>query len=203
MAKINLLPSERTSEKKSRGPALSVRTVLWFLLAANIIVILASLGIRVFAWQRLKGMGIIDSEYQQASAVSRKIQTIKQEQNKLTQELGALEKLAQRNVLWSEELSRLPQIMPEEVWLTSFSFRSKSLKGQEDKTLYLKGGLRPPPETIPMVVLSKLINQLKEDPLFSADFDAPVLTESKTEKRDTEDIMTFAIEMSYKQDTGK
>lgn len=199
MAKINLLPSEETREKKKKGPAFSVRTVLWLLLAANSIVILASLGIMAFAWQRSKSLTSIDSEYQQASIANKKIQILQQEQSKAQQEFNSLKRLAQRDILWYEELSRLPQIMPEEVWLTNFSFKKKSTKDPSRKILYLEGGLRPPKETSHIVILSKFINQLKEDPVFSADFDNPVLTDSKTENQDNAEIMSFSLEMSFRE----
>ena len=197
MAKINLLPPEAGKVKKDTAPVFSARAAGKLLLIVNILLIAAAICLRVSAWQRSKSLTSVDSEYQQASIVNKKIHTLLQEQSKVLQEFNSLKRLAQRDILWYEELSRLPQIMPEEVWLTSFSFKKKSAKDSSRKILYLRGGLRPPKETSHIVILSKFINQIKEDPVFSADFDTPVLTDSKTENQDTTEIMSFSLEMSF------
>lgn len=199
MAKINLLPSEISKAKRKASPEFNLRALFQWLLVINGILLLGALGLRVFSLNRSKGLKAIYTEYQQADIINKKIAAIKQEEEKLTQEFNALSERAKRDMLWSEKLSRLSAIVPDEVWFTQFSFKGKSLKDATHAVLYLKGGLRPSTNSSAIVTLSKFINQLKEDPAFSADFENPVLTDSKTEKQEDIEIMTFAIEVPFKK----
>lgn len=199
MAKINLLPSEINKAKKAVGVQFSLEILLRFLLFLNLIVFLAGIYLRLNTMHRMKGLSSITNEYQQAENFTEKVKSIKQERKGLAGEIGLLNSYLKRDILWSEKLSHLSRLMPEEVWLTGFSFKKKSAKDSLKRNLYLKGALRAQEKSTPIATLSGFINQLKKDEVFSADFDNPALTDSKTETQDKVEIMAFAIEIPFKK----
>lgn len=148
---------------------------------------------------RKKSLSHIISQYQQAEILVRKINVLKLEQNRLTQQLKLFNGYLKRDVLWSEKLSQLRNLIPQEVWLTELSFKKQPVKDSGSGNLYLKGGLILQEKTSSIGTLTNFINRLKEDQDFFADFDNLILADSQTETRKNIEIMTFIIEMPFKK----
>lgn len=152
---------------------------------------------------RTKNLSRITGQYQQAENVSRKMNMFRQEQIKLNRELNFLNGYLKKDILWSEKLSQLRNLIPQEAWLTELFFKKQFVKDSVSPILYLKGGLIPEGRASSIETLIKFINQLKEDQEFFADFDNLILADSQTETRKNIEIMTFIIEMSLKKDKAK
>ena len=203
MAKINLIPLEMRGLKQETPLSVNLGIALKILVALNIFFFAGGIALRFISWSRVKGLDLIVAEYQRAEGLSRKMHAIKQEQEKLSAELSSLKGHMKRDILWSEKLKQLSQIIPADVWLNSISFKRNPGKDSLKRVLSIKGSLRPLDKGSFIVVLSKFINVLKEDKVFLEDFESPVLTDSRTELQDGVEVMSFAIEMPFKKDAGQ
>jgi len=140
-----------------------------------------------------KNLSLISSEYGQADKLRQAISVIKEEQEKIANEITLLKSYLNRDVIWSVKLEQMRNLIPKEAWLTRFSYEKKA--GKEQASLNLSGSLIPKQKENSIAVLSNFVNQLKEDKEFFSGFDNPVLSDVKTETKDGVEIMTFVIEI--------
>jgi len=199
LVKVNLLPPEISKSKEIAFPALNIQRAPVFLFSLVIVFFLISISLRLMTMYQKKGLYDVTRQYQQAEELAKKNRILKQEQDKLIKECNLLEGYLKRNVVWSEKLSQLRNLIPKEVWLMYLSFEKKGIEDSALYSLYLRGGLISQDKTSPLGILSKFINQLKEDKAFFRDFDNPILTDLRTETRQNLEIMTFAVEIPFRK----
>ena len=199
MVKVNLLPSELSGSGKAVYPAFNFRGLAVFLLFLNFTFLLSGIYLRIETIYRKKGLYRITDEYQQAEGLAKKIKALNKEQDKSTGELNFLNGYLKREVIWSEKLGQLRDIIPQEIWLKELSSEKISNKDSGFGNLYLKGALIPLDKAEPLGTLSRFINKLKEDNAFFIDFDNLILTDFRTETQGNIEIMTFAIQLPFKK----
>ncbi len=206
MAKINLLPPElakaRPHKEKIDFTSLNLswlrRVILLFWIAVIIILFLGGY-YRITILAQTKRLQAITNQYQAQTSQTSDISPLKEELKNLTAEYNLLNRFLEKKILWSAKLTHLRAIVPLQIWFTELYFDQKIIKGSLSGNLSLKGGLIPTREGVSLIgTLSNFINKLKEDNDFCADFDTPLLTNSRTDTMHKTEIMVFAIDMPLK-----
>lgn len=199
MVKVNLL-SLGISKTKDAEP--SITNIQWLpllLLSLSIIFFLIGVYLRLVTIYQKKGLREAIKQYEEVEAMAKKVKISKEELDKLNGELNLFDGYLKRGIVWSEKLSQLRNLIPQEIWLTQLSFEKKGTGVSDLYSLSLKGSLIPQEKASPIGTLSKFINQLKEDEAFSGDFQNLILSDSRTETKHNIEIMTFTIEMPFRK----
>ncbi|MCM8801647.1 MAG: hypothetical protein NC912_06615 [Candidatus Omnitrophica bacterium] len=197
MARINLLPAEFRRIQKQ--PTLSVSKIPKIIFSLGIIFLVVGISLRISTLFQRKSLNRIIEEYKNTQELNKKLVSIKLELNNLEEEINFLNNYLKRDINWSEKLSQLRDIIPEEVWLTYLSFEKKSLGTASFKTLLLKGKLIIQEKVSPVSALSIFVNKLKQDPSFFANFENLTLVDFHTETYKNIEVMSFFIELPVKK----
>jgi len=192
LKKINLLQSKLSKETPSNSPIkFNIQLLPVALFLFSIVFFLLSLALKMNIFLQKKGLRNIIAQQEQINERIKKTKLVKEEQQRLMDDLILLRGYSKRNIVWSNKLTQLRGLMPERVWLTQLSFEKKSDTGK----LSLKGGLLPEENKNPLETLSQFVNNLKSDTSFFSDFSNLVLVDSRSQFKGSNEIMTFAIEM--------
>lgn len=200
MVKVNLLSLETNKTKDAGPPITNIQWLPRALLSLIIIFFSIAVYLRLVTVYQKKGLREAIKQYEEAEALAKKVKTLKEELDKLNGELNLFADYLKREIAWSEKLSELRNLVPQEIWLTQLSFEKKEAGTVSLSSLFLKGSLIPQEKTSPIGTLSKFINQLKEAQEFSGDFQNLILSDSRTETKHNVEIMTFTIEMPFRKD---
>lgn len=196
LKKINLLQSKLSKEKLSSSSIkFNIQLLPVVLFSLSGVFFLISLGFRMHIYLQEKGLQDIITQQQKINEIVEKTKLEKKEQAKMVDDIVLLKGCLKRGVVWSDKLMQLRGLIPDRVWLTQFSFQKESDKDSGAGKLSLKGGLLPEENKNPLETLSQFVNNLKSDAAFFSDFSNLVLVDSRTELKDQDEIMTFAIEM--------
>lgn len=198
MVKVNLLPADASKKKQIMSPTLLGKAML-FVGILTLFFFAGGIAVRVVNFFREKSMPQILSQYQQAQDLATKIRNIKAKENELNSEIEFLTRYLARDILWSETLAVLRNLIPEQVWLTQFSFEKQDTPNAPPAKLYMRGALIALGKEKPLEVLSMFVNKLKTDNELSKNFNSPVLTDSHNEMYNGKEIMVFSIELPLKK----
>ncbi|MFH1076763.1 MAG: hypothetical protein V1753_08010 [Pseudomonadota bacterium] len=157
------------------------------------------IAVRMVNFFREKSMPQILSQYQQAQDLATKIRNIKTRENELHSEIEFLNRYLARDILWSDTLAVLRDLIPEQVWLTQLSFERADIQNAPLAKLYLRGGLIALGKEKPLELLSMFVNKLKTDNELSKNFNSPVLTDSHNEMYNGKEIMVFSVELPLRK----
>lgn len=199
MVKVNLLPTEPSGVRKTPSPRFNLNKVSIFLFSLSFIFLLAGIYLRIGTMYRKKNLYQITQEYKNTLDLTKKTEALKQEQNRLIGEINILNSYLKRDILWSEKLIQLRNLIPREVWLKQLSFEKKSVGSTYLSSLFLKGSLMPQDKSSPVGTLSMFVNKLKEDEAFFADFENLTLSDFRMETYKNIETMAFFIEMPFKK----
>lgn len=198
MVKVNLLPSDASKKKEMVSPTILGKAML-FVGILTLLFFVGGIALSVVNFLRAKSMPQILSQYQQAQDLATKIRTLKNNENELNGEIEFLNRSMTRDILWSDALARLRDLIPEQVWLTQLSFEKLQIQNAPPAKLYLRGGLIALGKESPLEILSIFVNKLKTDDELSKAFSNPVLTDSHNEMYNGKEIMVFSIELPLKK----
>lgn len=193
MKKVNLLKPELGGIKKTFIPKFLFGRIQKFLLLLGLISFLMGIFIIIQNIYQKKYLYQIDNQYSEAEKLKQQIGVLSQEKDKIDKEINLLDGYLKREIIWSDKLSRMRNLIPKEAWLAKLSYEKRP--GKEQSSLYLAGGIIPEQKENAISVLSNFINQLKENREFSSGFDNPVLSDVRTEVKDNMEIMAFMIEI--------
>jgi len=199
LVKVNLLSLETNKTKDAGPPITNIQWLPRALFSLSIIFFSIGVYLRVVTIYQKKGLREAIKQYEEVEAMAGKVKISKEELDKLNGELNLFDGYLKREIIWSEKLSQLCNLIPQEIWLTQLSFEKKGMGVSDLYSLSLKGSLIPQEKTSPIGTLSKFINQLKEDEAFSGDFQNLILSDSRTETKHNVEIMTFTIEMPFRK----
>ena len=199
MVKVNLLKPGSGAVKRAIMLQFGAGRLPKALFLLSLIVFLGSLALNFYTSLQKKNLSRIDDKYQQAEKIKEQIKALNIEKEQLIRGINLLGRYLKRDILWSDKLSQMRDLIPQEAWLTKLSFNKKSDK-EGDYSFYLSGGLISDSKVSPIGILSSFVNQLKANKEFSADFDIPVLTDLRSQNKDGLEVMVFSIEMPLKKE---
>lgn len=210
MVKVNLLRPELGKVKRV-GSSVSLPRLRFGRLEKNIFLLallffILGVGLALHRLYLEKNFTQITNQYSKAAKARDEVSGLNKEKEKLNRQVYFLEGYLKREIIWSQKLEQMRNLIPPEVWLKKFSYEAKPAQDKYGGPyLYLSGGLTPTKQTSAIGILSNFINQLKENKDFSRDFENPILSDVKTEVSNNVGVMSFVIEMPLgkgKRSTG-
>ncbi|MFH1129010.1 MAG: hypothetical protein V1699_06360 [Candidatus Omnitrophota bacterium] len=198
MVKINLLKTKPTQVRKAIRFNFGSGKAQKILLSISLIFFLIGAGLRIFVYRQQKNFSRVSSQYVEAEKVKEKIRVFTQEKDELDSRVSLLSGYLKKEIIWSDKLNQMRNLIPQEAWLTKVSYEKKIGK-DASSSFYISGGMMVKGNISPIGILSSFVNQLKADKEFSADFDNPILSDLRTGIKDNLEIMVFTIEMPLRQ----
>lgn len=198
MVKVNLLKTKPIEAAKAIRFKSGDGKAQKILLSISLIFFLIGVGLKIFVYRQQKSFSRISFQYVEAEKVKKKISVLTQEKDELASQLSLLGGYLKKEIIWSEKLNQMRNLIPQEAWLTKVSYEKKIGK-DITSSFYLSGGIIVRGNINPIGVLSSFINQLKANKEFSVDFDNPILSDLRTGIKNNLEIMVFTIEMPLRQ----
>lgn len=201
MKKINLLPRDLAS----KGLGLSEEFILYIRKVAIglgglvLVLILLGVGLRIEFTRRSNILEEIMTKIKESDLLTENIEDLRRRVVDLRQELADINDYLSGGLVWSEKLTQISLLMPNEVWLNRMSFQGQDIARDTKEYLNLSGALVPLEDRPPISVLSAFVSKAKEDKEFFADFQDLLVSEVSTAKKDKVDIMKFEIKLAIKQ----
>ena len=198
MVKVNLLRPESGRVKKIAFNFAGGGGLQKNLFLLSIILFSSGIALSGYTYYQKKNLYRIDSQYQKAEKVKEEVKAFNKEKDRLIRGIDFLSGYLKREIIWSEQLNQLRNLIPQDAWLRKLSFEKKA--GTERvSTFNLSGGLIAKGNASPISILSSFVDKLKSNKEFSADFDNPVLADLRTEMYSGVEIMVFSIEMPVRK----
>ncbi len=199
MLKINLLPADLGGKKKVTPTVAYFKMAVPVLFSLNLIFLTWGIYFRVQALFKNELLSRLSQKYEQAQGLKKTIEETKKDREKIKKEIALYKQILKRDILWSEKLSRLRDFLPSEIWFKQVIFDKIQDKDVEKSKLTIKGGVLPRDRETSLTILSVFINKMKSDQDFFSNFDNLLLADFRSEKYKNNDIMSFLIEMPFKQ----
>jgi Tfp pilus assembly protein PilN len=136
-------------------------------------------------------LSAVSEHYEQIEAAIKKARVFMQEEEKAKEDLALLTSYLKRDLLWSDKLARLRDLVPDRVWFTKLSY--------EKDSLILNGNLIASAGMNLLSSLSSFINDLKGNEEFYSVFTNIILTYSSTQEEAQNLIMVFEIKLPFKK----
>lgn len=200
MVQINLLPVSAKKKRKRNlelkvklGPIIFVLGVL----VAVIIVIWAMLGIQLAA--QGKKMARLDGELKSLKSTLQELDQMKQAKESLSDRLKFLDEEIKREILWSENLNRLSNLIPPGIWLKNIVLHSKEEeRGHKYIKLDINGSAVSAGGEEMIDLIGKFMSALKQDEVFSEQFSEIKLISSQRGKSAKVEVMDFKLLCQFK-----
>jgi len=199
LVKVNLLRPESGGVKKMVALKFGMGGLQKILFLLSTILFLGGIILMFYTYYQKKNLSRISSQYWQAEKVKEEISALNKEKDGLISRIDLLNGYLKRELIWSERLGQLRNLIPQDAWLTELFFEKKPGK-EERSSLNLRGGLMAKGNISPISILSSFVDKLKSNKEFSADFDNPVLADLRTEMKSGIETMVFSIEMPLQKE---
>ncbi len=169
----------------------------------------------------------LDKKTSELKSVYKITDELTQRKKGLEETAAVYAKVMSGNTAWSKKLTQTMALLPEHIWLTNMSVQTEVIKIQQPKaapakkeagktrarakpvkqekpksvtvrTLAIKGSSTSLVEAEIMLSVTQFLENLKNDPSFSADFDEIKLGPVTTVKKGNFNIMSFSIFCRFK-----
>lgn len=196
MVKVNLLKPELATVRNALTLKFGSGKLQRILLLFSLIIFLSGIVLMFYNYCQKSSLLKISSKYAEAEKLKKEVHSLTKEKEKLTSAISLLSGYLKREIIWSEKLDQMSDLLSQEAWLTKLSYENRS---GSNASLNLSGGIIAQGKLSPIGILSDFVNQLKANKEFSADFDMPVLTDLRSETKSGAEIMVFSIEMPLRK----
>lgn len=194
---INLLPEKSKEKKSSQQPQDFKRLILnfvfvWIILGG--VTLILALNISHFGRQFAK----IQATWETAKPLIEEKAFLIQHQKELNEFLIFIKEHVKKGIYWSEKLTVLSELVPEEVWFNEINLRKEGKEGKENAFLDLSasvGYLKTDEEMLDMI--NNFIEGIKKDSFFFEDFQNLSLLEIN-KAAGKEKSMNFKFNLSLK-----
>ncbi len=203
MIEINLLPLELREKKKISIPLQGIfKTRLIFVVLGSLFLfhlLLISLG-----GINARRLNSLKKTWAGLSFEREQLEQLKQELKEIDARIPLIEQLISKRILWSNKLNRLNDAIVTGVWLNELSLetkeeqakgrpaRGKVSKGKVSKFLIIRGSCASRTKDEPALI-GRFMQNLKDDPSFSADFAEIELGPIKKRKILQTEVMDFHL----------
>jgi len=194
---INLLPEKSKEKKSSQQPQDFKKLILsfvfiWIILGGLTLILV--LNINHFRGQFAK----VQTSWETAKPLIEEKAFLIQHQKELNEFLIFIKEHVKKGIPWSEKLTVLSELIPEEVWFNEINLRKEEKEGKENAFLDVSasvGYLKTDEEMLDMI--NNFIERIKKDSFFFEDFQNLSLLEIN-KAADKEKSMNFTFNLSLK-----
>lgn len=207
MPQINLLlptlGKKKAKEKKTSEFKIGKSTLFTYFSLGGIIVLMIIIwivmGLRIGGY---KGeMAVLEEKEKKLSVDPKKLIKLNEDKEILLERLDFLEKLTEKRLLWSGKLDRVPELIPDGVWLTEISSEKKikldpatRKSAGEEFMLSVKGRAVAVRIQDAIELVGVFLERLKKDEVFSSDFKEIKLNSVTKGIIKNRDIMNFEFD---------
>jgi Tfp pilus assembly protein PilN len=194
---INLLPEKSKKGKATQPPQDFKKLILnfvfvWIILGGSSLILALNIG--HFRGQFAK----IQTTWETAKPLIEEKAYLSQRQKELNEFLSFIKQHVKKGIYWSEKLTVLSELVPEEVWFNEINLRKEVKEGQENTFLDVSasvGYLKTDEEMLNMI--NSFIERIKKDSFFFQDFQNLSLLEIN-KAAGKEKSMNFKFSLSLK-----
>lgn len=199
MATINLLPEAEKHKKvlKEEGVKIPLKIPKPFLLVLPPFILLFFIILAGLAFQvksKKNSIAALDKKLSNLKASYQEIETLNKRKKELSDRLAFYQGLFENNILWSEKLSLINNVLPSQVWLTSIYTETKP-----NRILVIKGSATSSVESEIIDSISEFVDQLKKEPSFTKDIGEIKMGSLISEKKGNLSVMNFSLLCRLKQ----
>lgn len=196
---INLLP-EQLKKKKTTQVIQDIKklilsfVVVWLILGSLWLILTLTIG------GFKKKLSKIDVDSKTTESLLKDIDTLIQHKKELNEFLIFLKQHFKKGISWSEKLTSLASLVPEEIWLNEIFLRKEKKEEKENTFLDVwasVGYLKTDEEMLDKI--NSFAELIKNDNVFFKDFDNLSLFEIR-KAGDKEKFMNFKFSLSIKQE---
>lgn len=197
MIEIDLLPLEL--REKRRIPIEQIfQTKL--VIAVLGCLVLFHLFLHTIAVINSKRLDILNRNWQSLSSKKAEIDRLKDELAEINQKIPLIEQLISKRLLWSRELNRISDLVIGGIWLSELNLeKQEGTKGELTESLIIRGSAASRTKDEPALI-GRFMQNLKDDPIFSANFAEIELGPIKKRLIVQTEVMDFILICRFKQD---
>jgi Tfp pilus assembly protein PilN len=190
MIEINLLPEELKPKPKKPGIDLESKETLYFipLVFGVLIAIHILLGI-FFVFKNVQ-LGLLNHNWKRLEAQRRALEAFRSESAQLSEDARALQQITSRRLRWAVKLNKLSLDLTAGIWFRAIT--------ADTKTLDIRASVIALQKT-EMVLINKMMDALKQDKDFYADFDRLELGSIERKTIGGYDIAEFSLTAALKE----
>lgn len=199
MAIINLLPDSKAHPKKLKKETAedsSVKPLKTFTFILIFLSILTAGGWYALSSQntaKKNEMSLLDKRSSALKTGHNEIEKLKNLKKETEENLSFYEKILGNNMLWSKKLALISKNIPPQIWLTSIHTETSP-----KKMLVIRGSATSLVESEIIDSISRFVERLKNENVFSGDFSIIKLGPLISEKKGSLDIMNFSLFCEFK-----
>lgn len=193
MIEINLLPQDLRRKKGIDFSRIPKKKLIFAVFGSIVLLHLLFVFLTAINQKRLKSL---NKTWLELSFKREKLQQLKQEWKELNTKVPLIEQLIRNRILWAEKLNRLSEALVSGVWLSELSLKTDE-KDKFIKYLLIKGSCASRKKDEPALI-GRFMQNLKEDPLFSADFAEIELGPIKKRLIKQTEVMDFILTCRFK-----
>ncbi len=199
MVQINLLPETARKKQKKKIELKVVFGPIIFVLSALILTIItvwAMLAMQLSAKQ--KRLTKLDSELKDLKFNLQKQEQLEKDKQNLLGKLKFMERQLARDLLWAENLNRLSNLIPPEIWLKNIILHTKKVNQTNINTrLEIQGSTVSLQSEEMIASIGGFMSALKKDPVFSKQFSEIKLLSSQRSKNADVEVMDFKLSATF------
>ncbi len=205
MIEINLLPLELREKKKiitlSAFEGILKTKIIFIVFGCLIFVHLFLISLTVINTKRFNSL---KKTWEGLSSKSEKIDQLKRTSSDINEKISLIEQLISNRVFWSEKLNRISNLMVSGIWLNELTLQKQKAKteGGFPESLIIRGSAASRTKDEPALI-GRFMQNLKDDPSFSADFIEIELGPIKKRLIKQTEVMDFILICRFKQERAE
>lgn len=202
MIEINLLPLELREKKKvdfSFTKTLAIRSGCIILGS----LLLLHLFFNLMAAMNNKKLNSLKKKWEDIFHKRLVVAELTGEATKIDEKIPLIEQLITSRITWSKKLNSISDLVVSGVWLNELTLkREKGVAGEPPESLIIRGSAASRIRDEP-VLIARFMQHLKDDPVFSADFQEIELGPIKKRLIKQTEVMDFILNCRFKEDRAQ